>query len=72
MPAAAPQQNPLAPDLHLPAGYIVRFCAIDAATGAEVPNVIVRDANLQVTNMVGGDLDSGKFVTVNPVLVPVT
>lgn len=67
MPAAQAQENPLPPDLHLWAGSVVRFCAIDPTTGLEVPNVTVTNAILTVTNMGGGaaeDLQSGPFMLV--------
>lgn len=61
---AQPFLEPLPPDLHLGAGCVVRFTAIDPTTGATVAGVQVTDAMVVLTNLTGGpasDLEFGPF-----------
>ena len=64
---AAKQSNPLPLDLQLSAGYVVRFSAVDATTGATVAGVTISDATIEVQNLTGGSgeaLQSGPFMFV--------
>lgn len=51
-------------DMTLYAGCIIRVNAIDPFTGAAIPNVVVSNVSLFVTNQTGGPgtaLESGPF-----------
>lgn len=53
---AAPQQAPLPPFFDLGDGMLVRITAVDATTGAVVPDVIVSNVSLAVDP--AGDAES--------------
>ena len=56
------------PDLDLPDGYLVEWCAIDA-TGANVSGVVVNNVSIFGTNLSGGS-GSGSGVVGPYMLVP--
>lgn len=66
---AKPFSIALPPDHLLAGGYTIRLTAIDPATGAVVSGVNVQNVTMQVENLLGGDLSSGAFKMLNPVLL---
>lgn len=51
-----PMKTGLPFGLDLPAGWKVRFTAVDASTGDVVPDVLVSNASIMAT-VVGGNVD---------------
>ena len=50
----APSVAAMPPELHLPAGYVIRLSALDPTTGNAVAGVRVKQFSLVVTDVVGG------------------
>jgi len=50
---AAPLDAGLPPDLHLPAGFVIRLRALHPTTGADVAGVRVTNANIVVRDVLG-------------------
>lgn len=67
---AAPMTTGLPEALDLTKDYQIEFTALDASTGADVTSVVVSNASLLVTNVVGGDLSADMF-TATPLWVPI-
>lgn len=57
------------PNLVLTDGWVVTITAVNPATGADVAGVTITDALIQVEKLAGGDLSSGAFKMINPVLI---
>ena len=64
--AAQPLTAAMPPDMDLPDGYIVRFNAIDATTGAAVANVVVSQVSIFGTRL---GTPGGADATYPPVLL---
>lgn len=56
------------PDLVLTDGWLVTITAVNPTTGADVAGVMITEALIQVENIAGTGLSSGKFKAV-PILV---
>ena len=66
---AKPLELPLTPDLELDDAFQIRVTALDATTGNVVAGVKVGAVTLIVDNLAGGDLTSGTFNVLNPVML---
>ena len=66
---SAPLELPLPPNLELDESFQIRVTALDATTGNVVAGVNVGSVTLIVDNIVGGDLTSGTFNVLNPVML---
>ena len=66
---AAPLELPFTPDLDLDESFQIRVTALDATTGNVVAGVKVGTVTLIVDNIAGGDLTSGTFNVLNPVML---
>ncbi len=57
------------PNLILTDGWLVTITAVDAVTGALVTGVTISEALIQVEVIEGGNLSSGAFKMISPVLL---
>lgn len=64
----APILGGLAPELALPAGFVIRLTALDPGTGAVVSGVKVSNVSFYVRDVSGADDDTEAPL---PLLVPV-
>lgn len=64
---SAPLTGGLAPGLVLSGGYVLRVTALDPATGAVIPDVIVSDVSLQVNTLEAAP-DEASFAILDPLL----
>lgn len=69
---AALQKEPMPPDNTLENGCIVEFAALSPTTGAAITGVKVSNATIRVNSSTPGQLASGSFELLNPVLISKT